>query len=56
MPDFKVLSTHHTSFTVSSLDRAIRLFRDALGFEVSSRAPRDPAAIRHITIEYIEAG
>ncbi len=49
MPNFKVLSTNHTSFTVSDLDRTIGFFRDALGFEVTSRAPRDPAAIRHIT-------
>ncbi len=49
MPNFKVLSTNHTSFTVSDLDRTIAFFRDALGFEVTSRAPRDPAAIRHIT-------
>ena len=49
MPAFTVLSTNHTSFTVSDLDRSIAFFRDALGFEVTSRAPRDPAAIRHIT-------
>ena len=49
MFDFSVLSTNHTSFTVSDLDRTIAFFRDALGFEVTSRAPRDPAAIRHIT-------
>ncbi len=49
MSDFKVLSTNHTSFTVSSLDRAIGFFRDALGFEVTSRARRDPNAIRQIT-------
>ncbi len=49
MPGFRVLSTNHTSFTVSDLDRSIAFFRDALGFEVTSRAPRDPQAIRHIT-------
>ena len=49
MHNFTVHSTNHTSFTVSDLDRSIAFFRDALGFEVTSRAPRDPAAIRHIT-------
>lgn len=49
MSGFRVLSTNHTSFTVSDLDRSIAFFRDALGFEVTSRAPRDPHAIRHIT-------
>ena len=49
MPGFKVLSTNHTSFTVSSLDRAIAFFRDALGFEVTSKAPRDPGVIERVT-------
>ena len=49
MSGFNVLATNHTSFTVSSLDRALAFFRDALGFEVTSRAPRDPAAIERIT-------
>jgi catechol 2,3-dioxygenase-like lactoylglutathione lyase family enzyme len=48
MPDFKVLRTNHTSFTVSDLDRSIAFFRDALGFEVTSKAPRDPRAIEQI--------
>ncbi len=49
MPDFKVLSTNHTSFTVSDLERSIAFFRDALGFQVTSKAPRDPSAIQHVT-------
>ncbi|MCB1744074.1 MAG: VOC family protein [Gammaproteobacteria bacterium] len=49
MPSFKILSTNHTSFTVRDLDRSVAFFRDALGFEVTSKAPRDPAAIAHIT-------
>ena len=49
MTGFNVLSTNHTSFTVSNLDRALAFFRDALGFEVTSKAPRDPAAIERIT-------
>ena len=49
MPGFRVLSTNHTSFTVSNLDRSLAFFRDALGFEVTSKAPRDPAAIERIT-------
>jgi catechol 2,3-dioxygenase-like lactoylglutathione lyase family enzyme len=49
MPNFTVLSTNHTSFTVSNLDRTVGFFTDALGFELLSRAPRDPAAIEKIT-------
>ena len=48
MPDFKVLATNHTSFTVSNLDRTIAFFEDALGFEVTSKAPRDPKAIEQV--------
>ena len=48
MPDFKVLGTNHTSFTVSDLERSLAFFRDALGFEVTSKAPRDPRAIEQI--------
>jgi catechol 2,3-dioxygenase-like lactoylglutathione lyase family enzyme len=46
---FRILSTNHTSFTVSSLDRSVAFFRDCLGFQVVSRAPRDPAIIRQVT-------
>ena len=49
MADFKVLATNHTSFTVSDLDRTLAFFRDALGFEVTSKAPRDPAVLAQIT-------
>ncbi|MGB0553339.1 MAG: VOC family protein [Alphaproteobacteria bacterium] len=49
MSGFQVLRTNHTSFTVSDLDRTCGFFVDALGFEVISRAPRDPAVIRDIT-------
>jgi len=49
MPDFNVLATNHTSFTVSNLDRTVAFFRDALGFEVTSKAPRNPALIERIT-------
>ncbi|MDP6708449.1 MAG: VOC family protein [Alphaproteobacteria bacterium] len=48
MPDFKVLGTNHTSFTVSDLDRSIAFFEDGLGFEVTSKGPRDPKAIEQI--------
>lgn len=44
-----VTGTNHTSFTVRDLDRALALFVDGLGFELLSRAPRDPAAIEAIT-------
>jgi glyoxylase I family protein len=46
---FRIVSTNHTSFTVSSLDRSVAFFRDCLGFELVSRAPRDPAIVRQIT-------
>ena len=49
MAQFRVLATNHTSFTVSNLDRTIAFFTEALGFELSSRAPRDPAALENIT-------
>jgi catechol 2,3-dioxygenase-like lactoylglutathione lyase family enzyme len=43
------MGTNHTSFTVSSLDRTIALFRDGLGFDLVSRAPRDPGLVSRIT-------
>ena len=47
--NYRVLGTNHTSFTVSSLDRTIGLFRDCLGFQLLNRAPRDPAIVSKIT-------
>ncbi|MBW1785365.1 MAG: VOC family protein [Deltaproteobacteria bacterium] len=38
MRNFKALNTNHTSFTVSNLDRSVAFFRDALGFEIISKA------------------
>ncbi len=49
MAAFNVLATNHTSFTVSDLDRSIAFFRDALGFEVTSKAPRNPEVVSKIT-------
>ncbi len=49
MPGFKVLATNHTSFTVSDLDRTLAFYRDALGFEVTSKAPRDRELIAQVT-------
>ena len=46
---FRVLSTNHTSFTVSSLDRTVAFFTDCLGFQLISRAPRDPKIIQKVT-------
>jgi catechol 2,3-dioxygenase-like lactoylglutathione lyase family enzyme len=45
----RVLGTNHTSFTVSNLERSVALFRDALGFELLSKAPRDPRLVSRIT-------
>ncbi len=49
MNGFRVLATNHTSFTVSDLDRTCAFFTEALGFEVISKAPRNPALIESIT-------
>ena len=49
MTGFNVLATNHTSFTVSDLDRTIAFFRDAMGFEVTDKGPRDPAIVSQIT-------
>jgi catechol 2,3-dioxygenase-like lactoylglutathione lyase family enzyme len=46
---FRILGTNHTSFTVSSLDRTLRFLRECLGFELVSRAPRNPALVSRIT-------
>ncbi|MGI9508177.1 MAG: VOC family protein [Geminicoccaceae bacterium] len=44
-----VLGFNHTAFVVSDLDRTIGFFRDLLGFELTSRAPRDKKAIQDMT-------
>ena len=44
-----ITATNHTSFTVADMDRAVALFRDGLGFALTSRAGRDPASIQTIT-------
>ena len=46
---FRVLSANHTSFTVSSLDRTLGFFTGCLGFQLVSRAPRDPKIIQKVT-------
>ena len=46
---FRVLSANHTSFTVSSLDRTVAFFTGCLGFQLISRAPRDPKIIQKVT-------
>ncbi len=49
MKQFNIVRTNHTSFTVSNLDQTTAFFRDALGFEVTSKEPRDPKLIEQIT-------
>ncbi len=49
MGKFKVLGFNHTAFVVSDLERSIGFFRDLLGFELTSRAPRDQKAIEDMT-------
>ena len=46
---FNVLGTNHTSFTVSNLDSIIGFFCNELGFNLLSRAPRDPQIIEKVT-------
>ena len=46
---FRVTGTNHTSFTVSNLDRTIAFFRDCLGFEVTSKAPREAPLTERVT-------
>ena len=46
---FRVLGTNHTSFTVSDLERSIGFLRDCLGFELISKAPRNPRLVSQIT-------
>jgi catechol 2,3-dioxygenase-like lactoylglutathione lyase family enzyme len=36
MADYKVLGTDHTAYTVSDLDRSVKMFCDVLGFQVVS--------------------
>lgn len=49
MAGFEVRGFNHTGVIVTDLDRAIGFFRDLLGFEILSRAPRDPALIGRMT-------
>ena len=46
---FQVLSFNHTAFTVSDLDAVIPFLCDLLGFELTSRAPRDGRLIGRMT-------
>jgi len=49
MPTALFVGTNHTSFTVRSLDRSIPFFVEIFGFEVTSRALREPKVIETIT-------
>lgn len=49
MSKVKVFGFNHTAFVVSDLDRAIGFFKDLVGLELVSRAPRDPKLIQDIT-------
>jgi catechol 2,3-dioxygenase-like lactoylglutathione lyase family enzyme len=49
MASFALQGFNHTGMIVTDLDRAIGFFRDLLGFEVLSRAPRAPALIGRMT-------
>jgi len=49
MGKITVFGFNHTAFVVSDLDRTIGFFQDLLGFELTSRAPRDKMAIQAMT-------
>lgn len=49
MGELTIFGFNHTAFVVSDLDKSISFFRDLLGFEQTSRAPRDKAAIQKMT-------
>ena len=36
MADYKVLGTDHTAYTVSDIDRSVKMFCEVLGFELIS--------------------
>lgn len=40
-----ISGTNHTSFTVSDVERTAAFFREVIGLELVSLAPRDPALI-----------
>lgn len=42
---FSIVATHHTSFTVSDIERSVAFFRDALGFTIVHREDADPALV-----------
>ncbi|MBM3347692.1 MAG: VOC family protein, partial [Betaproteobacteria bacterium] len=58
MPNYKVLGTDHMAFTVSDMDRSVKMFCDVMGFTVVSddRAGADlletltgiPAPVRYV--------
>ena len=49
MAGFALKGFNHTGVIVTDLDRAIGFFQDLLGFELLSRAPRDPALLGRMT-------
>lgn len=43
-----IISTNHTSFTVSGLERSLGFWREVMGLELVSLEPRDPALIERV--------
>ncbi len=41
-----ILTTNHTSFTVSDVERSVAFYRDLLGFKLLSLAERPPGSRR----------
>lgn len=49
MSKINVFGFNHTAFVVTDLDRTIAFFKELIGLELLSRAPRDPQLIQGIT-------
>jgi len=49
MSKFNVFRFNHTAFVVRDLDRTIGFFKDLIGLELLSRAPREPKLIEDMT-------
>src|SRR5437867_12033814 len=47
--NFRIIAADHTGFTVSNLERALALWRDVLGFELSHRPHQTGTLAAEIT-------
>ena len=49
MPNYTILATNHTSFTVADLEAPVAFFRDVLGFEISEPVIHRSAMVGRLT-------